>query len=254
MPNLTLCYFFTPGDPWWKTAVCEMLRSAKRVMPDAHVVQLSPKGTPMHPDAHELVEANLGTPAPQVADILSKVKAYLMAEYATAHPEQQIIFTDADVIWKAKPPLHPSGAVAWDETAEALEMRQFYVQTGTTEWPWGRFKRVLDALPLSCLARDAAELALNMNFLPGDALSLSAADTLEFMVHFPGAPEEMIAFARSLDGGEQFKAMDPGYVPPPAPRKEGLSQDLTGITFNADAPLTIPSAALMKLQEHATPA
>lgn len=251
MPNLTLAFFYADlGNGWWKTAVTEMLRSAKRVMPDAHIVQLTDETTPVHPWAHR--EHRLL--AKCTPDVLSKFKGYMMAKHAEENPEQQIIFTDADVIWKAKPPLHPSGAVAWDETAEALEMRQFYVQTGTTEWPWGRYKRVLDALPLSCLARDAAELALNMNFLPGDALSLSAGDTLEFMVHFPGNPEEMIAFARSLDGGEQFKAMDPGYVPPPAPRKEGLSQDLTGITFNADAPLTIPSAALMKLQEHATPA
>lgn len=251
MTNLTLCFFFADlGDPWWKTAVTEMLRSARRVMPDAKIVQLSPRGTAMHPWADELVEANLGDPAPDVASILSKVKAYLIAEYAAATPGP-VIFCDADVIWKAAPPIYQPGAVAWDETAEALEMRQFYIQKGTTDWPWGRFKRVLDALPLSCLAKDAAELALNMNFLPGDALSLSAADTLEFMVHFPGARDEMIAFARSLDGGEPFKEMDPGYVPPLPPRKEGLSQPLDLITFNADAPLTIPSEMMMKLQEQA---
>lgn len=240
MPNLTLAFFYADlGDAWWKTACTEMLRSARRVMPDARVVQLSPKGTAMHPWAHELVEANLGESAGNLPSVLSKVKGYLMAEYAAATPGP-IIFTDVDVIWKAMPTLHPGGACAWDETAEALEMRQFYVQTGQTDWPWGRFIKTLDALPVATLAADAAELALNIGFLPGDAASLASADTLQFMAHFPGAEnrEQMIAFARSLDGGEPFKAMDPGYVPP---RPEGINEDLAGINFTSG--LTIPSAA-----------
>lgn len=241
---ITLAFFYADlGDPWWKTAVTEMLRSARRVMPDAHVVQLSPKGTSLHPWAHQLIEANLGPDAPDLASILSKLKGYLMAEYSLATGDGPVIFCDADVIWTAKPPILPSGAVAWDETAEALEFRQFYIQTGAAKWPWHRYVKTLDALPLSTLPADAAELALNMGFLPGDVSSLSSADTMKFMVHFPGPAnrDEMIAFARSLDGGEPFKEMDPSYTPPaPEPPKEGINVDLMPIIFDTGGKITLP--------------
>lgn len=259
MADLTLAYFYCDlNNAWWKTAVTEMLRSARRVMPDARIVQLSPKGTAMHPWAHELVEANLGDPAPDVAPIMSKVKAYLMAEFAKTSPNQ-VIFCDADVIWLAKPPMYQIGAIAWDETADELPYRQFYVQSGdpkypiNLEWLTRRIPAILDALPPSTWARDAAEIALNYSIKTshGEPVTLAARETIKFMVHFPGAPEEMIAFARSLDGGEEFKAMDPGYVPP---RKEGLSQPLDLIhELTPQYRLTIPAAlsdAMAKHLEH----
>lgn len=248
MPNLTLAFFFADcGDPWWKTAVTEMLRSARRVMPDSKVVQLSPQGTAMHPWAHEMVEANLGPDAPGLPLILSKVKGYLMAQYAAGHPGETIIFTDADVIWTGKPPVLPGGAVAWDETAEALDWRQFYVQTGATEWPWGRYIKTLDALPMATLAADAAELALNYSFLPGDVSALSSADTMKFMIHFPGPAnrDEMIAFARKLDGGEPFKEMDPGYTPPP---KDDGKVSFPEIIFNTDTGPQPPKLTLPRVE------
>lgn len=248
MADFCLAFFYADlGNAWWKTACTEMLRSARRVMPDARIVQLSPKGTAMHPWASELVEANLGDPAPDVAPILSKVKGYLMAEFAKASP-QQVVFCDADVIWIAKPPLYQIGAIALDETAEELPYRQFYVQSGdpkdpiNLEWLTRRLTALLDALPPSTWARDACELALNHSIKTthGEPVAMWAKDTQKYLVHFPGAPEEMIAFARSLDGGEEFKAMDPGYVPP---RKEGLSQQMDQIIFfDLKEPLTIPSA------------
>lgn len=240
-----LAFFFCDvGEQWWKTACIEMLRSAKRVMPDARIVQLSPKGTAMHPWAHELVTADLGPDAPPVADILSSLKMYLIAEHVSRTPHN-VIICDVDVIWTAKPPMLHGGGCAWDETADALPWRQFYIQSGvdgkrTREWLLNNCKAFLEALPPVTFAKDAAELFLNFNIPKsfGGPAEIRSDESTKYLMHFPGRPEEMIAFARTLDGGEDFKLMDPSYVPPPPePVKQGVNEDLMSINFAGPEPL-----------------
>lgn len=242
MADLTIAFFYADlGNAWWRTACTEMLRSAKRVMPDAHIAQLSPKGTSMHPWADELVEVNLAADAPKVADMLSKVKGYAVAQYAM-RATGPVIFTDADVIWTARPPTGNNFAVAEDDTTDHLPLRQFYIQSAKTA-AWVEVIGLLDALPPSTWKADAFELALNICFHGSDyqPRRLNPAATQKFVHHFPGVPETMIAFARSLDKGEPFKELDPTRP------KLGVNEDLTSISFgdfNPNAKLTIPSQAL----------
>jgi flavin reductase (DIM6/NTAB) family NADH-FMN oxidoreductase RutF len=236
LPN-TLAFFYADlKDQWWKTAVTEMLRSAKRVMPDWRIVQLSPEGTPMHPKADAIVECNLSEDAPNAGKMLSKIKAYMVAQYA-AQADGPVVFTDADVIWTNRPNIYQQGAVAFDAAAECLPYRQFYFQTmpGMT-WFWNTIPSLLEELPQSTWKSDAFELALNMQIYTrcvdvDPPHTMAAAETQSFVHHFPGQQhrDAMIAFARSLDGGQPFKELAPGYEPPV---KTGVNEDLQAIVFD----------------------
>lgn len=218
--SFELCFFFADiGDPWWKTAVTEMLRSAKRVMPEARIVQLSPDGTAMHPWAHEIVYCKLGPDAKNVANLISKMKGYMVAQHVL-HSDAPCVFTDADVIWTAAPKIHAGGSIGFDHTANALPYRQFYVQTAPgMAMPWAGVPNLMEELPQSTWPADAFELALNIVADRAGAeapAGLSAAETQTFVHHFPGVQnrETMIGFARKLDGGQPFKEMSPTYEPP----------------------------------------
>lgn len=232
----TLAFFYADlKDQWWKTAVTEMLRSAKRVMPDWRIVQLSPEGTPMHPKADAIVECKLSEDAPNASKMLSKIKAYMVAQYA-AQADGPVVFTDADVIWTAQPFVHQCGAVAFDPLAAHLPYRQFYVQTGREmTWPWRGMADLLEELPQSTWRADAFELALNIQIERCDDRytphCMPPAETQSFVHHFPGQQhrDAMIAFARSLDGGQPFKELAPGYEPP---AKTGVNEDLQAIVFD----------------------
>lgn len=242
--SFTLAFFYADlGDPWWKTAVTEMLRSAKRVMPDAHIAQLSPAGTPMHPFADQMVVANLGENAPPVASMLSKVKGYLCAQYAM-QAKQPVVFTDADVIWTDRPPINVFGSIGYDAGSKHLPYRQFFFQSHPDLPVLGETTlELLDELPPSTWAADVFELALNIEAANMDVKGYDANDTQKFMLHFPGSEnrERMIAFARHLDRGEPFKELDPNHLPIAHSiaaektqltlPKEGVNEDLFKITF-----------------------
>jgi hypothetical protein len=214
--TIAFCYFDL-GDAWWKTAVTEMIRSARRVMPGCKIVQLSDKSARQHPMTDEWRQGSMAA----TRETLSAVKAFMVTEYANENPGN-VIFIDADVIWTAEPPLHTYGACGYDETANALPWRQFYIQSGvdkpgehSREWLTNNVPAILDALPFCAAGNDAFELLLNLNIPKshGAPAEIASADSTKFLVHFPGAEnrQKMIDFARSMDGGEDFKRMEPGY-------------------------------------------
>jgi len=229
--------FVDLGDPWWRTAVTEMLRSVGRVMPDARIVQLTDSESRAHPWVDEILRADVRcTP-----DILSKFKSYMIAQHTRAS-DRPAIFCDADVIWLAKPDILKWGGAAYDDRADALPWRQFYIQSGTEkpEWLTQNCEAFLDALPQSTWANDAAELYLNFNIPKsiGAPQELRPEDTIKYLAHFPGKAnrENMIAYARSIDGGQPFKSLDPGY------------EDRV-FESNLGKPMAIPSALTMKRME-----
>lgn len=94
-PSFDLVFMYVDlGDGWWKTAVTEMLRSARRQMPDAHIVQMSDAKGRMHPFA----DALFLTDAECTAENFLEFRAHALTEYMK-RAERPVIYTGADVIW-----------------------------------------------------------------------------------------------------------------------------------------------------------
>lgn len=248
----TIAFFYADlGDPWWKTAVIEMIRSARRVMPGCKIIQLTDKNTVVHPDIDYVRGSEVCT-----RENLAEYKAYMVASFASQMKEPTV-FCDADLIWIAKPPVVEGGWCAFDNTADALPWRQFLLQAspGHHDWLTSGLMQTASAMPPICYANDCFELALNFNIerLQEQPAAVAPEQSVKFAIHFPGQEnrDKMIAYARSIDGGEQFRAMEPGYNPP-EPKltipsaaylasqgiKTGVNEDLTSISFLPQEPAT----------------
>jgi hypothetical protein len=82
------------NDPWWKTATTEMLRSARRQMPNANIVQMSDYGARLHPFADMLFTASMECPPETLGDF----RTVIMMEYLK-QASRPVIYTGGDVIW-----------------------------------------------------------------------------------------------------------------------------------------------------------
>ena len=142
--------FLHSDEPWDRTAVTEMLRSARRVFPDANFVQLSDSKTPIHPWAHNQLKANV-----EVTDEnRGNLEVFLIAEHLRKS-KRPVIYSDIHCLW-------------------------------CTEIP-GADK--VGAVPAQMIRK--VDMGLCVSF-PGEENRTA-----------------MINFARALDGGGEFKALNP---------------------------------------------
>jgi hypothetical protein len=94
-PDLDLVFMYVDlGDPWWKTGVTEMLRSARRQMPNAHIVQMSDATARKHPFADALFQTDMEC----TADNFLEFRAHALTSYMK-RAERPVIYSGGDVIW-----------------------------------------------------------------------------------------------------------------------------------------------------------
>lgn len=95
MYDVDFCFLFLDlGDSWWKTATTEMLRSARRMMPNANFVQMSDNVARKHPMANTLFASSMECPP----DALLDFRVATMMEYMK-QATRPVIYSGADVIW-----------------------------------------------------------------------------------------------------------------------------------------------------------
>lgn len=124
------------GDPWWRTAVTEMLRSAERVFQHARFVQLSDETTPIHPWAHKILRANAKCKLAEFPDM----KAFLLQEHLSK-TDLPTVYSGADVIWCGyqAPDIPPSA-----EMHEVLGLKRVHFRGPAMRQPMIRFARAID--------------------------------------------------------------------------------------------------------------
>ena len=97
--TFNLAYVFVDlGDPFYRAATHEMVKSARRVMPGVKITQISDKKTPAHPLVDDLFSADIEV----TKDDICAFKGHFMAEFAM-HCPGDLILCDVDLIWNKKP-------------------------------------------------------------------------------------------------------------------------------------------------------
>lgn len=97
--TFNLAYVFVDlGDPFYRAATHEMVKSARRVMPGVKITQISDKKTPAHPLVDDLFSADIEV----TKDDICAFKGHFMAEFAM-HCPGQLVLCDVDLIWNRNP-------------------------------------------------------------------------------------------------------------------------------------------------------
>jgi hypothetical protein len=94
------------GDPQYKILVHEMVTSARAVMPDVKITQISDNKTPIYPGADALFNAEVECDK----DSVTYFKGHFMAEFAM-QCEDDLILCDVDLLWQ-KPVIFEKGTAA----------------------------------------------------------------------------------------------------------------------------------------------
>lgn len=95
--DFDLCFLWVNlGNPDWMTMTTEMLRSARRQMPQARIVQMSDHGAMLHPFADVMFTSSM----PMPPETLGEFRAVILCEYMK-QATRPVIYTGADVIWCA---------------------------------------------------------------------------------------------------------------------------------------------------------
>lgn len=124
------------GDPWWKTAVTEMLRSAERILPHARFVQLTDSESPAHPWAHKVTRATTRCAVRE----LEQYKSFLIEDHLSK-TELPTIYCGADNIWCGyETPDIPAGATATD----VIGFKRVHFYGPQLRVPMIRFARAID--------------------------------------------------------------------------------------------------------------
>lgn len=94
-PEFDLCFLWVNlGNPDWMTMTTEMLRSLRRQVPQARIVQMSDYGANLHPFADVLFTSSMECPP----ETLGEFRTIIMMEYMK-QATRPVIYTGSDVIW-----------------------------------------------------------------------------------------------------------------------------------------------------------
>lgn len=220
------------GDPFYKQAASEMIRSARRAYKghDMRVVQLSDTKTAPHPDADgafvfdtEVDKSNL-----------CQFKGGAIASYAL-QAECPAVFCDVDILWNNADLLDPRRAVKrvgclWRDNMPSMPFNTGLIVTQPHQNTfWELYRSACENLPVEVqgwfgdqFAMTAAECGQSggVTRLPMDQIA-PATDALPSeplttpAVHFKGPRKAMMfQYARMLDGGAGFDFVRPGVTRP----------------------------------------
>jgi hypothetical protein len=224
------------GDVFLRQATTEMLRSAMRAMPGVNIVQLHDEKTRVHPFANAALKFERDVAREELATF----KGWAFAAHAM-QTERQTIFTDVDVIWSGAgaaetlrqyqpgsigvlyrdvPDLkimpYNTGMILYQPKARTF-WREYQAmcescKEGFRAW-WA------DQLAMSAMIGHHSEAQMvcqaHIELLDMDAVVPAPnAPPTEPMrgwaVHFKGKRKEwLVKYARVLDGGRDFDALDP---------------------------------------------
>lgn len=216
------------GDPFYKQAASEMIRSARRAYKDhdMRVVQLSDRKTAPHPDANGV----FGFDTEVDKSNLCQFKGGAIASYAL-QADRPVVFCDVDLLWQNDGLVRqfPQGATIGVMEREGMACMPYNSGIITTTEPftsfWISYRAVIESLPeevcgwwgdqfaLPITAADFDWTALHrfkmddiapaIDALPSEPLTTPA-------VHFKGSRKSMMfPYARMLDGGAGFDFVRP---------------------------------------------
>lgn len=146
--TFNLAYVFVDlGDPFYRAATHEMVKSARRVMPGVKITQISDKKTPAHPLVDDLFSADIEV----TKDDICAFKGHFMAEFAM-HCPGQLVLCDVDLIWNRNPfPLECFGVGLMARSGFPSMPYNFGIVLsdagwrGTQTW-WKEYQAVVDDL------------------------------------------------------------------------------------------------------------
>lgn len=224
------------GNQFLKQATTEMLRSAVRAMPGVNIVQLRDKKSPLHPfaNAERLFDKEVG------ADELAAFKGWAFAAHAI-QTERPTIFCDVDVIWNG--PGAAERLRVWQPGSigvlyrDVPDLKIMPYNTGMILYQpkartfWREYQAMCESCKDGFRAWWADQLAMSamighhseaqmvcqayIELLDMDAVvpapsEIPTAPMKGWATHFKGPRKEwLIRYARLLDGGKDFEAMDP---------------------------------------------
>lgn len=217
------------GEPWYKQAASEMIRSARRAYAnhDMRVVQLSDRKTPICPDA----DGQFSFDVDVTKDWLCQFKGGAIASYAL-QADRPVIFCDVDVIWNKDTLFEELDGREGIFLLERDDMSSMPINAGlVVTWHrerlfWSAYRAACENLPaevrgwwgdqfaltgtLVHLKGDAPVSLLRMDRIAPaiDALPGKPLDTPA--VHFKGERKHlMLPYARMLDQGKGFQFVRP---------------------------------------------
>ena len=145
--TFNLAYVFVDlGDPFYRAATHEMVKSARRVMPGVKITQISDKKTPAHPLVDDLFSADIEA----TKDDICAFKGHFMAEFAM-HCPGQLVLCDVDLIWNRNPFPLPIAAIGLMEREGFPSMPINFGLVASNDSPaakswWWSYQKIVDDL------------------------------------------------------------------------------------------------------------
>lgn len=215
------------GNPWYKTAASEMIRSARRAYKDhdMRVVQITDSKTAHHPDADGVFGGNVECSAAQMCQF----KGHFIAEYAL-QAENPVIFTDVDMIWNNDGAIELLEAepvvLAYRENMPSMPFNAGFIATHGQNDFWRHYREAMDNMPVEVRGWWGDQFGLLAPILKTERYKdwgwvlmdniapaidkLPAAPLTTPAVHFKGKRKSMmVPYARMLDKGEGFEFARP---------------------------------------------
>lgn len=139
--------FVDLGDPFYRAATHEMVKSAKRAMPGVKITQISDKKTPAHP----MVDDVLSVDTEVTKDNISTFKGHFMAELAMKI-DGPLILCDVDLVWNrpiTEATFHRPVSLLYREHFPSMPFNAGLMFSSGTEvakgW-WKHYQNVIDDL------------------------------------------------------------------------------------------------------------
>lgn len=226
-----LCFVLLDlGEPWYKQAASEMIRSARRAYKDhdMRVVQLGDNRSPHCPDA----DGVFGLDTDVKGNELAYAKGHLMATYAL-QAEHPVIFCDVGLIWNtdylaSASPYLQHVACLWREDFPCMPFNTGIVVTPPKMGFWQTYLAAIGSLPpemrawwgdqVAMMAADSL-LGSGATRMPMDKIAPTITDLPDAplttpAVHFKGDTKHlMIPYARIVDRGAGFEFARPQTTP-----------------------------------------
>lgn len=187
------------GDQQYKALVHEMVTSARAVMPDVKITQISDSKTPIYPGADALFNAEVEC----TKDDVTYFKGFFMAEFAK-NCRDRLILCDVDLIWQKQPEFNTEAdlAVLYRENMPSMPINTGLILSNRMAMRhWEKYQAVLNNLHENGMGTwYCDQIAAAIAWMPQESISYLPMDEWAYAPTGPDDDGGKDAYAYHLKG------------------------------------------------------